>query len=353
LPTENLNLGKETVMKKFTFQLKEIEVARIEPNPNNPRGDNVRDNDDQFDYLLKSIDQFGLIVPLIVQRIPGDSERYRLLDGERRYLALKELGIKVAPANVITDQIDENEAKNVMFHIHTNRVDWNACEQCKALEPSYELLKKKWGENENEIAKEIVRLTGTRQRTISDRLNFLRWPEKIKKDVYSKHPALYWTIAEIESGIVAPALKNFPEYFKKVKVDEVREMLLKKFLQGSVHAATEVRKARSIVRTTKEQGKQYKYASEILKNLVEKVNYTFDEAKEDFLSKYPDAEDNVKTSYKKLVNHISRVTTILHDFDFSFLSVVTKQQISEVNSLLDELEQAVNDFKKETRKSSE
>ncbi|MFH1335626.1 MAG: ParB N-terminal domain-containing protein [Candidatus Zixiibacteriota bacterium] len=180
-------------IQKLNFELKIIDVSSIRPNPNNPRGQNIRDNDNEFDYLKRSIKQFGLIVPLIVQKLKGNDGEYQLLDGERRYWALRELGIKKAPVNIIEDDIDLEQARNVMFHIHTNRVPWDPFQQCKALQPLYEELKKVYADQENEIAKELLIRTSTNKRTINDRLSFLRWPEEIKRYVYSKKPDLYWT----------------------------------------------------------------------------------------------------------------------------------------------------------------
>ena len=273
-------------MDRFDFSLEEIEISKIKPNPNNPRGPLVRDNDDQFNYLVRSIKEFGLLVPLIVQEINGTDKRYRLIDGERRYYALKELGIKCAPAHVICGEINDEEVKSVMFHIHTNRVQWVPYQQCKALEPLYEQLKDEFDKDENKIAKELVKRTGTNKRTINDRLNFLRWPKEIKDIVYSEKPELYWTIAEIEGGIIKPAEKNFPKYFEKVSKDEVRKHLLQKYIEGIVHVATEARKVKYIVRTTNENKEQYAYALKIFRKLVKNVEYTFEEAQEEFLAKF-------------------------------------------------------------------
>lgn len=335
-------------MERYNFLLKEIEVSKIELNPNNPRGPNVRDNDSQFDYLKRSIKEFDLIVPLVVQKLKGDAKEYRLVDGERRYWALRELGIKYTRANVILDDINQDEVKNVMFHIHTNREQWDAYQQCKALEPLYEKLKYKFKENEKEIANEIVKLTGTNKRTINDRLNFLRWPVNIKNMVYDEKPDLYWTIAEIEQGIIKPAEKNFPNYFKIVKKDEVRKLLLQKYIDGIVRAATEVRKARYIVRTPKENIEQHKYASTIFDKLVKEVEYTFEEAQEEFLAKFPEAEKMTKISYTKLYNQLLKTTTILKKYDISLLSrMVTKTKKEELNEMLQELERALEEFRED------
>jgi len=335
-------------MERCNFSLKTIEVSKIEPNPNNPRGPWVRANDDQFNYLKRSIKEFGLIVPLVVQELKGAKKKYRLVDGERRYLALKELGIKDTPAHVILDEIDKDEVKNIMFHIHTNRVQWDACQQCKALEPLYKQLKDKFKEDENKIAIELVKRTGTNKRTINDRLNFLRWPVNIKNMVYDDRSELYWTIAEIEGGIIKPAEKNFPDYFEKVKKDEVRKLLLKKYIDGIVRAATEVRKARYIVRTPKENIEQHKYASTIFDKLVKEVGYTFEEAQEEFLAKFPEAEKMMKISYRKLRTQLLKITTILKEYDISLLpemAIETKKE--ELNGILQDLERVLDDFKQD------
>jgi len=335
-------------MERCIFSLEPIEVSKIEPNPNNPRGPWVRANDDQFNYLKRSIKEFGLIVPLVVQELKGAKKKYRLVDGERRYLALKELGIKDTPAHVIIDEIDKDEVKNMMFHIHTNRVQWDACQQCKALEPLYKQLKDKFKEDENKIAIELVKRTGTNKRTINDRLNFLRWPVNIKNMVYYERSDLYWTIAEIEGGIIKPAEKNFPNYFKIVKKDEVRKLLLQKYIDGIVRAATEVRKARYIVRTPKENIEQHKYASTIFDKLVKEVGYTFEEAQEEFLAKFPEAEKMMKISYRKLRTQLLKITTILKEYDISLLpemAIETKKE--ELNGILQDLERVLDEFKQD------
>jgi len=314
-------------MERFNFSLETIEVSKIKPNPNNPRGPRVRDNDDQFDYLKRSIKEFDLLVPLVIQEIIEDKE-YILIDGERRYYVLKELGIKLTPAHVIKGTI---AVSYTHLRAHETRHDL----VCRLL---------------LEIATELVKLTGTNKRTINDRLNFLRWPEKIKNMVYNEKPDLYWTVAEIEGGIIKPAEKNFPEYFEKVLKDEVREYLLRKYIEGIVHASTEVRKAGCIVRTPKENIEQHEYASKIFEKLVKEINYTFEEAQEEFLSKYPEAEKMMKTSYTKLRNQLLKVITILKDYDISLLfKTVTDKEKEEFREILQELERTLEDFKQDSQ----
>jgi len=336
-------------MKEHKFFLDKIKVSEIEPNPDNPRGPRVRDNDDQFSYLTRSIKEFGLLVPLVVQELKGAEKKYRLVDGERRYQALKKLGIKSAPAHIIVDEIGKDEVKSIMFHIHTNRVQWDAFQQCKALEPLYEKLKYEFEGNEKEIATELVKLTGTNKRTVNDRLNFLRWPANIKKQVYTEKPDLYWTIAEIEEGIIKPAEKNFPKYFEKVSKDDVRRYLLNKYIKGTVRAATEARKVKCIVRTPKEDKEQHKYALEILTKLVNEINYTFEDAHEEFLAKFPEADKMTKTSYTKMRSQLQKVITILKNPNITLLfRTAPDREKIQFKEVLKELDKAFEDFKRES-----
>ena len=46
----------------------------------------------KFKQIRSSIEDVGLIEPLTVAAITGDAERYMLLDGHMRLIALRELG---------------------------------------------------------------------------------------------------------------------------------------------------------------------------------------------------------------------------------------------------------------------
>lgn len=332
-------------MSELDFYTDSIEVSKIQRNPDNPRGKNVRDNDDEFEYLKRSIKEFGLIVPIIVRK--KDNDGYVLLDGERRYLALKELGIKEAPAHVLSSKINESVAKDIMFHIHTTRAPWDAFQHCRALESLYMELKKKFDGDETLIARELVKRTGAHIRTINNRLDFLRWPEKIKNFVYNERNELYWTVVEIEIGIIRPAKSNFPRYFEKVPEDEVRELLLDKYVEGHVHAATEVRKARTIARTTEENKEQHRYALKILARLIRKVDYTFEDARADFLAKYPGAEETSQKSRRKLLRQVLTLCSALSEYDLSLFRSAPDREKRELVVALEELLGVLQNLKDE------
>lgn len=329
---------------KYEFDLQHIDISAIEANPANPRGINVRDKDEQFQYLKRSIEEFGLIVPIIVQEISSEpSKKYRLLDGERRYWALKELGYTKVKANVIKNRITARTAKNVMFHIHTNRLQWDACQQCRALEPVYGMLKKIHKRNEEEIIRQLILMTGTNKRTVQSRLNFLRWPKSIKNYVYFHDPEKYWTVVEIEDGFIKPAEENFPQYFRRVKKNEVRRLLFEKYLKGDVYKSTDVRKINFIVKVPRDNKEQYAESSIIIRKLIEDTNFTFDDARDDFLAKFPEAEQAFEISFKKVRNQILKTTSVLSNLQANLFS---KKERKEIDSFIDELEVAIDGFRK-------
>lgn len=75
--------------------LAEIAVARIEPNPHQPR---KTFNDESLRELAESIRSEGLLQPIVV-RLVGD--RYQLIAGERRWRSCQLLKLKKIPARII------------------------------------------------------------------------------------------------------------------------------------------------------------------------------------------------------------------------------------------------------------
>lgn len=276
-----------------------------------------------------------------------------LLDGERRFLALKELGEKTVPAHVLKDSISKDSGKTLMFHIHTSRVQWDPYQQCKALEPLYEKLESRFEGNENNIIKELILLTGTNKRTISARLNFLRWPKQIKGIVYDEKPELYYSVVEIESQIIKPAQKSFPDYFDVVDVDDVRECLFNKYYNGIIHAAIEARKVTPIVKTKAEDKKKYNYALKIFKRIVTKTNYSFENARDDFVSEYPEADETISVSFNRFYNKVNRFYKSISVHDSDILTSLNNTQKQKITLLISDLQELLHEFQEVIDESRE
>src|SRR5690348_7347374 len=95
-----LGRGLDALIPSAAPGLREVEVDRIEPNPNQPR---QRFDRAALQELADSIRTHGVVQPLVVGDLGDD--RYRLIVGERRWQAARLAGLERVPV-VIKDATD-------------------------------------------------------------------------------------------------------------------------------------------------------------------------------------------------------------------------------------------------------
>jgi len=294
-------------------KLELIPLDKISSNPANPRGAQWRDNDDLFESLRRSIRQFGILVPLVVT---PEGDGYKLIDGERRWYVAKTIGMtSPVPAYVVSADIGAAETQSMMFHIHMNRLQWTAAQQCRASEELYAKLKALHPDDDRALRKEYLAETGGDSRTSRNRLQFLRWPPDIKQRVYDELPTAYWYVIEIEDKIVEPAQKNYPEYFEKVEVNAVRKFLFEKYLAGMVTASVEVREAGPIAKSNFTNQDDRDRVIEILDTLVRQKDYSFSDARDRFGESFPGVLGPDLPSPQKMLNSLRKLSTQLVGYD--------------------------------------
>ncbi len=200
------------------MKLSQIDVSKIRPNPENPRGIDIETQDEKLAYLKDSISRFGVMVPVVVSRRP---DGFLLIDGERRYWASKAIGLNKMPAFILDDEgtFNEDDILYRMFQIHHNREQWAPVQQCHALDSVYKSIVSQAAicsisdvrARLKAIAEQLVEATGIEERTALNRVYFLCWPEKIKRQLYDNPGEEgYWYICEIEEKIIIPALDESP-----------------------------------------------------------------------------------------------------------------------------------------------
>lgn len=323
-----------------------IDITKIDTNPNNPRGIEIAMQDKKLPLLKDSIKTFGILVPIVVA---SRNDRFLLIDGERRYVAAKALGINKIPAYINENKLSDDDLLYQMFQIHHNREQWGPIQQCSALEKPYNEIKeqKEIRNIENEeakikaIAESLSIETGIEPRTALSRIFFLRWPQYIKKKLYDKPTVDYWYICEIEEKIIIPAMRNYPEYFSKVPVDEVREDLFKKLEKHSVNRATEVREVARITRTNFTKATDRKRVIKILNDLQKNTEMTYAEAKEEFIRKFPNFQESPITP-RKLLNDLKKLSYALQNFDIETLKEYKGRSKINEKELLQNAKDALN-----------
>ncbi len=317
--------------------LVEIELSKIQPSKKNPRGPNVRENDPHRDNLRDSIGEFGILVPLIVRPLNGE---YELIDGERRYWIASSMKLERVPAYLIKDDLDEKEIVRQMFQIHMNRDQWGPVQQCKAFEVFYSELVTEYAADADALIKEYATFTGDDVRTAKDRIQFLRWPKKIKETIYAdpKKHSSYWYVVEIEDKIVEPALRNYPEYFAKVDPDIVREFLYQKWEENTVKAAVDPRHAAVIVRKPMKEKKARRKVLRILDKLIRETDFSYEDAYKEFAQQFPNLIEPELPKPRALLNSIRRLTDVLSEYEPAYFRTYKRApSLKEISTAVERL----------------
>jgi ParB/RepB/Spo0J family partition protein len=96
-----------------------VPTNSLRANPHNPR---VLFDREPLRQLEESIKRVGILVPLTVYQAAG-SQKYTILDGQRRWMCAQNLNLPTVPINVVAEP---TTAQNIvtMFQIHKLRKDW-------------------------------------------------------------------------------------------------------------------------------------------------------------------------------------------------------------------------------------
>ena len=159
-----------------TIGVKQLPIEALEPNPHNPR---MLFDKLPLESLKDSIKRVGILVPLTVFR---DSKRgcHVILDGQRRWMCAKELGLTKVPVNEVEEP---SLVQNIvtMFQIHKLREDWELMPTALKLE----LLIKKTGDSNN---KSLAALTGLDEAVVVRCKKLLSYEKKYQEMMLDPDP---------------------------------------------------------------------------------------------------------------------------------------------------------------------
>lgn len=175
----------------------EIEVARVKPNPYQPRLEFDRSS---LEELKASISEKGVIQPITVRKADG---AYELVAGERRLRAVTELGLEKIPAFIITVDSKEDMLELALIE-NVQREKLNPIEQATA----YQRLIEECALTQDEVARKI----GKDRTTITNTLRLLKLPDHIQDSV--KHDEISMGHARALLAIDQPELQT--QVWKKI-----------------------------------------------------------------------------------------------------------------------------------------
>ena len=148
-------------------ELPQISLARIRPNPHQPRRNFAADS---LEELRASIAAFGVLVPVIV-RERGDG--YELIAGERRVRAAQAAGLESIPAIVRT--ADDRESLEVSIIENLQRENLDPLEEAMG----FAHLMEAYQFTQEQVAERL----GRSRPTIANALRLLSLPDSIKQYV--------------------------------------------------------------------------------------------------------------------------------------------------------------------------
>lgn len=143
-----------------------LAVDDIEANDQQPR---VRFDQATLDQLAASIREVGILQPIAVMRIE-DSDRYRIINGERRWRAARQAGLHEVPAVIRT--VDDERMLTEALIENLQREDLTPLEEGAA----YKALLEEYGLTHEQVADRV----GKSRSTVTNAIRLLGLPAKIQ-----------------------------------------------------------------------------------------------------------------------------------------------------------------------------
>jgi len=147
--------------------VREIEIARVHPNPNQPR---TRFSEEAIAELADSIAQRGVLQPILV-RPEGDG--FQIVAGERRWRAAQKARLHTIPA--LVREIDDSTTSEIALIENVQREDLNAIEEAEG----YRQLIQRHGHTQDDVG----RLVHKSRSHVANLLRLLELPEFVKQSL--------------------------------------------------------------------------------------------------------------------------------------------------------------------------
>lgn len=145
-------------------EVKQIPVGEIVGSPYQPR---TIFDDEKIDELCQTIKTHGVIQPIVVRY---RNDMYEIIAGERRWRAVKKLGLDTIPA-IIRD-FNDSQAASIALIENLQREGLTSIEEALAYQNLIDL---------HQLTQEsLAQRLGKSQSTIANKIRLLHLPEKIK-----------------------------------------------------------------------------------------------------------------------------------------------------------------------------
>ncbi len=142
----------------------------IRPNPYQPRKEM---ENTALNELAESIREKGILQPLVVRKVDGESGMYELIAGERRLRAAQKINLEMVP--VLLKVASPEDSLELALIENIQRQNLNPLEEAIA----YKRLIDEFGLTQEDVAQKV----GKNRSTIGNILRLLQLPDYVKKDL--------------------------------------------------------------------------------------------------------------------------------------------------------------------------
>ncbi len=144
-----------------------VPIENIRANPNNPRR---VFSDSDLEDLSNSISEHGVVQPILVRPVAGDTDRWEIIAGERRWRASQRAGIHTVP--IIVRDVDDRQALELAIIENVQRADLNPVEEALG----YQQLIDDHSYKQADLGKVI----GKSRSHVANTLRLLKLPENVR-----------------------------------------------------------------------------------------------------------------------------------------------------------------------------
>ena len=155
----------EDVKTEGTSSIGEVEISKIQVNPNQPR---TYFDEKSLEELASSIKELGIIQPITLRLL--DDGSYQIISGERRFKASKKIGLEKIPAYIRTAA--DQEIMEMALIENVQREDLNPIE----IALSYQRLIEDYDLTQDRLSERV----GKKRSTITNYIGLLKLPAEIQ-----------------------------------------------------------------------------------------------------------------------------------------------------------------------------
>lgn len=158
-------INMDEIETSGTSSISEIELSRIQPNPDQPR----REFDDEsIEELAASIREIGIVQPISLRQL--DNGTYQIIAGERRYRAALIAGLATVPAYIRT--VEDEAVMEMALVENIQREDLNAIE----IALSFKKLMEQYKLTQEQLSERV----GKKRTTVANYLRLLKLPAEVQ-----------------------------------------------------------------------------------------------------------------------------------------------------------------------------